>query len=86
MAKQATIDNYDDVMKRDPKILHLSCHGVTEAVKKEGSESQMKEKLKKYSNRLLFERNDGLAFDFKDSLIVQASDVRSLDLVFIAAC
>ena len=73
------------MMACHPKILHFSGHGLSSKIKTENREDNTKI-FKEFENKLIFEREDGAAFVFEDELIKKASELRSLDLVFLAAC
>ena len=71
----ATKYNLREMMKLKPRILHISCHGIT----KEGN------------NHLIFESDNGEAIKISEKDLDKALDlskdaVKNLDLVYVAAC
>ena len=71
----ATKLNLREMLKLKPKILHISCHGITN----------------KDNNHLIFESDNGEAVKMSETALEQALDsfkdaVKNLDLVFVAAC
>ena len=82
----ATKKHFTDMLTQEPKILHISCHGVKQKVKtrvNEGSVSRLQRE-----NCLVFETDDG------DGLLMNSNEINkmikkslpNLDVVILAVC
>ena len=52
-SKVATRDNFEEILRKEPKILHISCHGIRTEVRRNMQANQ--EEAHEESHHLLFE-------------------------------
>lgn len=83
----ATRDRFKEMIGKEPKILHISCHGLNLPTKHAGMIHQAKD-LEEQQNYLLFETENGegelVSFAELNKIIKKA--MPKLNVVFIAAC
>ena len=81
----ATEENFDQMLRKDPKVLHISCHGIQNTKKTISFSLQAEQNEDTF---LLFEGKEG------DGRVLSAAKIQTLikqivpnlNLVFVAAC
>ena len=81
----ATKKSFSEMLAKQPRILHISCHGVENSRENMGTSSQS---MRQQGNFLLLENSAGegeLISQMNIEKLVK-SHLPDLDLVFVAAC
>ena len=84
-SKVATRDNFEKILRKEPKILHISCHGIrTEVRRMQANQEEAHEE----SHHLLFENSygSGQLVSAKDIRLLMENSPHPIDLIFVAAC
>ena len=81
----ATIENFSQILSENPKILHISCHGLRLSEKRS---TITKDDVNEIENFLAFETKsgEGELINYKTLKKLIAQKVPDLDVIFLAAC